>query len=346
MQRVKQKFVNNFDFLRLFFASLVLITHSYPIAGFPEEDALFRFSHGEALFSHIGVRCFFVISGYLITTSLFRSKNLIEYFFKRIIRVFPGLWAVVLFTIIGGYFLSNKTSQAYFTDTSVPHYFLTALLCIQPYISDLFAHNPLHYANGSLWTVPYEFLWYIILSAFFFLRKYPRYCLYLLAILFLSLLTARLLNHSLDSQYFLGLPLGNTAFLGLFFVAGAILSLLDLPSAKIRIVIIIVLSIALVLILHYSRFYYLGHIFILPPLVVAFGSLNFPFLSWIHKYGDISYGIYIWGFPVQQIIVNFFHPTPTILLLASVPITYLLGFISWHLLEKKALQLKYSAPLL
>ncbi|RZK45335.1 MAG: acyltransferase [Hymenobacter sp.] len=345
MQQTKQKFVNNFDFLRLFLASLVLITHSYPLAGYPEEDTLFHFSHGEALFSHIGVRCFFVISGYLITTSLFRSKNLLEYFFKRIIRVFPALWAVILLTIIGGYLLSSKTPQAYFTDVSVPRYFLTALLRIQPYISDLFAQNPLHYANGSLWTVPYEFLWYIILSTFFFLRKNTRYCLYVLTVLFLSLLVTRLLRPSFNNIDFLGLSLGNITFLGLFFVSGAILSLLNLPSAKARVIIVIILSIALILILHYSRFYYLGHIFILPPLVVAFGSLNFPLLSWIHKYGDISYGIYIWGFPVQQVIVNFFHPTPTILLLSSVPITYFLGFISWHLIEKKALQLKYNTSL-
>lgn len=240
MQQSKQKFVNNFDFLRLLFASLVLVTHSYPLAGFPEEDLLFKFSHGEALFSHIGVRCFFIISGYLITTSLFRSRSLKDYFFKRVISVFPALWTVVLCTIIGGYFLSSKTFNAYFTDPSVACYSLTGLLRIQPYISDIFSNNPLRYVNDSLWTVPYEFLWYIIICLLFFLRKHTNYCLFALISVFIFLLVLRLTYNSLDSRYLLGLPLGNITFLGLFFVSGSMISLIKLPNANIRNIIVII----------------------------------------------------------------------------------------------------------
>lgn len=71
--------INNFDFLRLLFATLVLVTHSYPLTGVPEEDLLWRFSHGRLLLSRFGVLGFFVISGYLILKSLLRSQSVKEY---------------------------------------------------------------------------------------------------------------------------------------------------------------------------------------------------------------------------------------------------------------------------
>ncbi|HEX8429491.1 acyltransferase [Hymenobacter sp.] len=335
----KQTHINNFDFLRLLFASLVIVTHSYPLSGIPEEDILFRFSKGETSLSGIGVAGFFVISGYLISISLLRSKSIIGYFFKRIIRVFPALWVVVIFSILSGFFVSNKMAADYFSEPTVYKYLLTAFLHIQSFIPGVFADNPLHYINGSLWTVPYEFLFYIMLSTTFFIKNLYHKKFALLMI-FTILFTARIFIHLPNNLELLSLSVNNICFLGLFFTAGALLSLFELPSPKNRSNIFIALLIVLITILIFSRFYFLGHIFILPPLIIALGSLNYPYLSWIRKYGDISYGIYIWGFPVQQLLMHYFHFDQEKLLLSSLPITYLLGYLSWHLLEKRALRLK------
>ena len=67
--------INNFDFLRLIFASFVIITHSYPLSGIKECDLMCQISNGQISFSYIGVRGFFVISGYLITSRYMVSSG-------------------------------------------------------------------------------------------------------------------------------------------------------------------------------------------------------------------------------------------------------------------------------
>ena len=101
---------NNFDFLRLLFAVWVIITHSYPLTGQPEQDLLWKITNGQTVFSYISVRGFFAISGYLIIQSLLRSNNLIDYYWKRILRIFPALFVVLLFSTIVCYFAYNGTT--------------------------------------------------------------------------------------------------------------------------------------------------------------------------------------------------------------------------------------------
>ena len=86
------KKINNFNFLRLCFALFVIITHSFPITGALEKyEPLINFTKGQLSFSFLGLKGFFVISGFLIYKSFERSNNIYEFLFKRILRVFPAL---------------------------------------------------------------------------------------------------------------------------------------------------------------------------------------------------------------------------------------------------------------
>ncbi|WP_394759803.1 acyltransferase family protein, partial [Flavobacterium sp.] len=91
---------NNFDFLRLLFAVFVIVTHSYIFSGSKESDYLCFISKCNLTFASLGVQGFFVISGYLIFQSFERSKDIIDYFWKRILRLFPALLFVLLLTIV------------------------------------------------------------------------------------------------------------------------------------------------------------------------------------------------------------------------------------------------------
>lgn len=71
---------NNFDFLRLLFASAVVITHSYPLSGMLESDILSRMTSGQISFAYLGVKGFFIISGFLIFKSLLRCDNLLDFY--------------------------------------------------------------------------------------------------------------------------------------------------------------------------------------------------------------------------------------------------------------------------
>ena len=78
----------------------------------------------------------------------------------------------------------------------------------------------------------------------------------------------------------------------------------------------------------------------LPLLVVSFGTISTPLLSWARTHGDFSYGIYLWGFFVQQTLMALFHFTLPELMATSIVVTYGCGALSWHLVEKRALRLK------
>src|SRR5579883_434314 len=106
---------NNFDFLRLVFALFVLITHSYAISGFNENlDPLRQLTNNQISFSTLGVKGFFVISGFLVFKSLQRSKNWFDYIIKRILRIFPALIAVLTTCFIVCSMFSSLPANEYF----------------------------------------------------------------------------------------------------------------------------------------------------------------------------------------------------------------------------------------
>jgi peptidoglycan/LPS O-acetylase OafA/YrhL len=330
---------NNFDFLRLLFATLVLYTHSFPLSGEPEADLMYHLSQGRAQMSTLAVHGFFVISGYLIFSSLLRSRDIGDYFFKRVIRVFPALLVVVVVCMLGGYFLAHKSAAAYFTDSSLYTYALNIVLRYQEGINGVFATNAYpNSINGSLWTVGYEFLLYIVVACFFSLRHNRRVLLPAMVAATAVLLGLHLQHaHVTFSHTFL--EYGNLVFFGGLFFGGATLALCPLPSTRTRTIVVGIGLLVLTFILRRGGYSQLA-ILLLPPIVVYFGTLNYPVLGLVRRMGDISYGLYIWGFPLQQLIVYLVHPTQVELVLISIPVTYLAAYTSYHLLEKKALRLK------
>ncbi|OUJ72665.1 acyltransferase family protein [Hymenobacter crusticola] len=338
--------VNNFDFLRLLFATLVLITHSYFLTGIPEHDPLWQFSHGQLRLSKLGLWGFFVISGYLILKSLLRSSSLKEYYFKRIIRVFPALWVMVGLTMIGAYFFSDKNLGAYLADRSLYLYLLNLVLRLHINIAGVFPANPVPTEiNGSIWTVPYEFFFYLLLTPLFFIRYRLAWLRGSMLVAFVGLLVLQLTGHVDYPTRELGLLTEELIFLGLYFVAGGLLALFPslIRQARLRTWAVWITGLGLLAVLYFGG-YEQAQFFLLPVFVIAFGESNYPALSWIRRYGDISYGVYIWGWPVQQALVHLLHPSQPVLALLSIPIAWAIGAVSWHLLEKKVLRLKLALP--
>jgi peptidoglycan/LPS O-acetylase OafA/YrhL len=109
---------NNFDFLRLLFASFVIITHSYALSGNKECDLLCQYTNGQVSFSYLGVRGFFVISGYLVFQSLKRSRNIFDYSIKRILRLYPALILMLILTILFVPFV-YESAIPYFKNKSI-----------------------------------------------------------------------------------------------------------------------------------------------------------------------------------------------------------------------------------
>jgi len=336
--------VNNFDFLRLLFALLVLVTHSYPLSGLPEKDLLFQYSHGQASLSHLGVQGFLIISGFLITKSLIRSKSLSDYFYKRVLRVFPGLWFLLFVSVVICFFFSGKNILAYVMHYSTRDYvFYNAVLKTQYNIDGVFKENPYHSAvNGSLWSIPYEFFFYIVLSCCFFVRERTHILRWVFISLFIVLVVLFLTSLPKLSEFnlpFWQLQGSHLDELGAFFTAGAIWAVLPQPVIKARQLLAIMSALVLIISMGFTGYEYTQFI-ALPVLVISFGSLNTSIFSQLNRYGDFSYGIYLWGFFVQQTLMHLFHLGLIELMCTSIVITYIFGALSWHFIEKQALRFK------
>ncbi|WP_128330686.1 acyltransferase [Apibacter sp. HY039] len=328
---------NNFNFLRLLFASLVLITHSYNLLKIPE---IFHKILGVEL-SYIGLNGFFIISGYLIFKSFNRSNSVFRYLWNRILRIYPALAVVLILTFLFGYFV-YQGEEPYFHSRTILYYVPNglSLIYLKTNISGFFSTNPYPGSvNGSLWTLIHEFGCYLILLPFYFFRR-SKFLLYILTTLLLILLYFILIkNPSFYHKQIHAFNVGKFIEFLSFFIMGALFNFIDITNKK-RNYILISIGVSFFLIaLFIDNLKLMSHIF-LPLVIIPFGSLLTPAFSFLNK-TDISYGVYIYSFLVQQSLIYFFNILQVeILIVLTIIISYILGYLSWNLIEKQALKYK------
>src|SRR3984893_10721087 len=127
---------NNFDFLRLIGAVLVIYGHASPLTGTVSPGFA---ANGVAT---IGVKIFFVISGYLVALSWLRDGNLARFLLRRCLRIFPALVAVVILTVLVlGPLLTTQPLSAYFNNPLVTFYLRNIALYINYSLPGVFEHN-------------------------------------------------------------------------------------------------------------------------------------------------------------------------------------------------------------
>ena len=149
---------NNFDLLRLFGAALVVYGHSYPLTG----AAAPGFAANPV--GTIGVKIFFVVSGYLVAQSWVRDSHLVRFAVRRGLRIFPALTVVVLVSVffLGPVFTSLPLDE-YFPHPLTSAYLRNIVLYISYALPGVFEHNTYPAAvNGSLWSLPAEFAMYLL----------------------------------------------------------------------------------------------------------------------------------------------------------------------------------------
>jgi peptidoglycan/LPS O-acetylase OafA/YrhL len=219
---------NNFDFLRVVFASLVIVTHSYALIGLPEIDLMSAFSNGRSSLSFIGVRGFFTISGFLIFTSFSRTKSPLSFLWKRIVRIWPALLVLLLATaLVIGAWVTTLPLSNYFSDINTYYYIYNNLLLLKGIsysLPGVFSNNLYPTAvNGSLWTLPYEVLFYLILSVFYVKKSFNLN--YILIPFWLLFLVLRITNYQMSGSI-LSIAFDKMLLveLGMYFMAGMMLS--------------------------------------------------------------------------------------------------------------------------
>ena len=337
---------NNFDFLRFLFAIFVVISHAFPLSGDSETSQwIYQVTNGQIVLARIGLDGFFVISGFFIYKSLQRSSSLHNYLKKRFLRLFPALFVVLLITVLLLPFV-YEGAVAYYRNPEVYTYLPKnlSLYGFQPVINGVFDNNPYHSISGSLWTIRYEFSLYIGLAVLFFIRKREILVRVLLAAVFVFFIAM--------FNFFLWRFAGSSIFgmlgyeildLGTFFVCGSLLASLGFERVKSKW--LLMLAILIVFFALYFNFYSAIKHILLPVIILLIGFIPLPFFSTFGKIGDMSYGIYIYSFPVQQTLVYYFNLSLYEFMFWSIIISIIFGYLSWHLIEKKALKYK-NIPIL
>lgn len=334
---------NNFDFLRLLFAFFVIITHSYSLSGLKECDILCQITPNHINLSYIGVRGFFIISGYLIFQSVMRSKGLIDYYWKRLLRLIPGLFVVLLLTVLLAQFIYHG-SIPYWHNRHVLMYLPNNLTLFKTQMSfeGIFETNPTpNTINGSLWTLVYEFSFYIILSLFIFTKNNKLKTTLLLLVLYLFFnITILFFSKDVSGYGIHAIDVNNFTKLGSFFIGGSILASIDIDRYGNKNKVFFVSLFLLILTVVLNKFSYFQ--FLLLPVVIIIGGLKAtPYLSNVNKaLGDLSYGLYIYSFVIQQTLMYFFKLDQITLFLYSLVLSVSFAYLSWHFVEKRALRLK------
>ena len=327
---------NNFTALRLALALAVIVSHAFSITtGSLENEPLMR-STGFTLGEH-AVNGFFAVSGFLVTMS-FDRRGWRDYVVARALRIVPALVAATLVTaLLLGPALTRLPLAQYLADPALwrfialtPTTFKSATA-----LPGLFSDNVFPYPMGTVWTLKYEMLCYIgvFAAGLAGLMRQRIVALGLLTALFLAIVVLDLLHPDAGkaTQTSLRLPF--------LFAAGGVLYLW---SDKLPVSWIIAVSLLAATWLAAGTPLYKALLFAFESYGVIWLALA-PGLSHpaLEPHADLSYGTYLYGWPVQQTLVQLFPGAAALSLLPpAVAISLIVAALSWYVVEKPALSLK------
>jgi peptidoglycan/LPS O-acetylase OafA/YrhL len=334
---------NNLNLLRMAAALAVLFSHAWPISRGPDAVQPLNRLTGYDLGS-LAVFVFFAISGFLIARSFERQPTLRHWILARILRLFPALLVMLLLMVLVlGTLLTTLPLESYFSDPWTQSYLPNnlSLALRQAGLPGVFETLP--YAtetNGSLWTLYYEVLCYSAVMVAGLLGAFRRWG---------PLVAVTLLYLTANATVFLmpdDVPGSVRTFLalGMPFATGVAFYLCRdwLPLHPL----LLVGLVGAAALAKGTPLYQPVMILALSYGVFVFAFLPGGFIRRYNAFGDYSYGIYIYAWPIQQTVVTLFGPmTPLENFALALPMTLAMAWASWTFVEKPALALvPHSAP--
>lgn len=325
---------NSLNALRLLFAVLVIVSHSWPVGGYGEDPGW-----GDQDLGDWAVAGFFVVSGYLITMSRLNARSFADYAWRRMLRIYPAffislcavafLFAPLSVLLASGSY--NLLAGVQFVAQNM------GVLILQPTIAGTLGGSPVPDVwNGSLWTLFYEVVCYAAVGALVSLC--PKRMLNAVVVAAFAACTL-LLCIEVFSPVEIPILIVKGARLGAYFAAGAVLLLFG-KRARFNAYLLAAAAMLVALTILTSTFQVFAGL-PLAYLVLAL-STSLP-LRTVGRKNDISYGMYIYAFPVQQILALALAgsgaPVPVFIGL-SVLLTVPFAYLSWVLIERPLMRFK------
>lgn len=324
---------NNFELLRLIAAAAVIIGHAGHITGDANSrDLVLQLLHFDYSGS-LAVKFFFLLSGLVVTNSWLANPELGRFIAARVARVFPALIVVLLLSAyVMGPLMTSQPVWAYMANHETFNYVArNALLNTNFILPGVFESAPDHGVNGSIWTIPMEFFCYLVLAIVGALGLTRNKVLFSLVIV--TLAAAALIDPSAISK--LHLP-QESAPMFFYFALGALLA-----TWKDIIVLnhntVIGLAIAAYVFRDTAPMPYLTCTAIFACAIWL--ATTAPILR-LRLPGDFSYGIYLFGWPIQQLVHAAFPNMSAVgNWTNALVISTCFGALSWYLVEKPSIRL-------
>lgn len=324
-----------FDTLRLVAASAVVLHHSLALQmDNVRDDVLFVFSAGYTHLGLLAVSVFFALSGFLVTPGLARNGDVLEYLSRRFMRIMPLLVVVVAVTaLLIGPLLTALPVADYFADARTWLYLKNATTSLSLFLPGVTSFNSSSNVNGSLWTLRFEWLCYIVLAGASVVgllgRRWAFLALWALSIIAMLAIYGPLVETQPKTGPFVMM------FLFGYFGAGALLYLFGdcipvSPPWAIGALAALLVSLG-------SK----GAFLVAPPLVaylvLVVGLIRFPWSTWLAK-ADLSYGVYLMHAVMLTILMNVWPFTSgVVLFFAGLCLTLCVAWCSWTFIERPAL---------
>ena len=346
---------NNFDLFRFLLASAVIFCHCYATFytwdDFTANEPFMVWSGGKISIGSAAVNFFFIISGFLILRSFEYSASFWSYLKKRILRIYPGFIVAFLLSIFVFGALGHvehtwlKTYEAYIKYVPLRMEAVNMLTLQAPIDAYYFNHMAQVGLNTSMWTIQYEFVCYLFVPVLVWLGTLKHRCILLIAFL-ISYTLLLLQNYGFIFPYdgsWYGNALANPYYHPRFFtyfLAGCLVYLYKhrIPRNNLLMVLSLLLFVLALKLQIFDLVWPIAGTY----LLFFFAYHPKALFSNFAKYGDFSYGIYLYGWPLQQLTLLYLSEYLNVFtfFLLVMPLVLLAAFISWYLIEKPALKLK------
>ena len=327
---------NNLDIVRYYLSFAVLVAHFAELTG---SSLYFPTS------SYSAVGGFFMLSGFLVFYSYVRSKSLVQYFKRRAQRILPPYIAIVLLCAVGGVFITSLSAGEYFSASQFWQYLaanLTFANFLQPSLPGVFEGQTFEAVNGSLWTMKVEVMLYLSIPivAWILLRSNKLAALiiiYVCSYLYKLWMGHLYLSTGEEIYRIMQRQVGGQL---LFFYSGvALLLYFDYFQRHVRWLFPLALAVCIA-----SKF--VNYFEAIEPLCIAIVIIGFAYncrwFVWMRKYDNIAYDIYLFHYPIIQLVVYWGLPQVNIYLAFGVVLvmTIALSLVSWYLIERPIMRRK------